>query len=404
MQGRCPTRIRPFRRTTRKARGIVLVLALILVWTLLMVSGSMLTRSLVEQRASLTSMNGTVALALAEAGLDVAIQALRTNPNYAGTAYQEFGKNLGGYTVQVVPDGSSRWIIQATGFYPSNPTNLLGTTTTTVMATVQRVKIAGPGHGVLGDRSVRFDGLDDDEVRVDSYDSRQGTYSSQGSSGHVRVTTNEFRDRAITLLGKVVIMGDVVLGPGSDPEVTLRRLPNAWTSISGSVIVAKTTAPVEPVELPSLPERGRLQISGNEVVTLPGGLYRFRDIHISGKGQLVFTGPAEVYVEQRLQVGGSGVETAQQRPTNLSFYVKGSRVVLNSDTDLFAKITAPYATVEISGNGDVYGAVIGRDVVVRGGADIHYDQAVSLYDEALNPPSTGDPAQVSVLSWREVAP
>ena len=162
--------------------------------------------------------------------------------------------------------------------------------------------------------------------------------------------------------------------------------------------------PLEPIELPALPDRGPLHLAGNEVVTLPGGLYRFQDIDISGHGRLVFTDRAEVYVEGDVRIAGEGMGTAAQRPPNLTLYVKGRRVAISTDADLFLQLHAPDATVEISSRGDLYGAVDGREVIVQGPGDVHYDQALNTYDEALNPPRGTDPFHVSVLSWREVDP
>lgn len=369
-----------------------------------MLSVSLLTRATVEQRASLRSSNLARAFHLAEAGVDLAIQALRTDPDYTGAPYADLGTHTGGYAIQVARDGPSHWTIRATGSYPANDPAAVGYSVRAIEVVVQLAKGAGPGYGVLGDRSIRFDGGDGDEVRMDSYDSRQGPYASQGARANVRLCTNAHQERAVALVGGVTLLGDVVLGPGSDPERTLWRTPREWISISGSVSVADVGAPVEPVDMPLLPDRGRLHISGHEVVTLPEGLYRFRDLQISGHGRLEFTGPAEVYVEEDVEIAGDGIGTAAQLPPNLALYVKGSRVSISGETDLFAKLNAPDALIELSGHSDLYGSVSGREIVVRGHADIHYDEALNSYDEALSPPRSTDPLQATVLSWREVDP
>jgi len=128
-------------------------------------------------------------------------------------------------------------------------------------------------------------------------------------------------------------------------------------------------------------------------------------VQISGNGTLLFTGPAEVYIEEDVHISGrGGIHTAAQLPTNLALYVKGTHVSIGGDADLFAKVVAPNARVNISGNGDLYGAVTGREIIVRGHGNIHYDEARNLYDEALNPPRRDDPFRVSILSWREAHP
>ena len=263
-------------------------------------------------------------------------------------------------------------------------------------------KAAGTGSGVVGDRSVRFEGWGDDTVS--SHDSRQGPDSLGGAEVNLSVRTNEKKARAISLIGGVTIVGDIILGPESDPEETLWMTPKAWSSIRGSVTVATVKLPLEPVEIPLLSDSGRLWVSGHEAVTLPGGLYRFRDIRISGKGQLVFTGPTQVYVEQDMEIGGNGISTTTNLPSDLAFYIKGERVSISGNANLFAKLNAPYAAVDISTRGSIYGMIIGRDVVIHGSANIQYDEALNIYDEALNPPGKTEPVQIAVLSWREVDP
>ena len=340
---------------------------------------------------------------LAEGGLDVALHELKTTPQYAGVGYTALGVGTGGYALEVIPDGPSLRILRASGFYPSNDPAAAGYTVKTLEAVVQVSRGSGPGYAVLGERSVRLHGPVDDEVVVDSYDSRE-TSAPLSSGGNLRVCTNSAEDGAMTFISGVVVQGDVVLGPGSDPDRTLQRIPQHWTSISGSVRVAERRTPLEPIELPALPDRGPLHITGREVVTLPGGLYRFQELDISGNGRLVFTDRAEVYVEGNVRIAGEGITTAAQLPANLTLYVKGQRVAISGDTNLFLKLHAPDATVEMASRGDLYGAVSGREVIVHGQGDIHYDQALNTYDKALNPPEETDPYHVSVLSWREADP
>lgn len=378
-----------------------------------MLSGGMLTRSVIEQRSSRLSVDVARVFHLSESGLDVAIQALRTDPHYTGASYTELGNRLGGYAIEVAPDGPSRRMIRSTGFYPSNNPTAIDYAVRTIETVVQVTKGTGPGYGVLGVQSVRFDGWDHVNIkkedrrslRVDSYDSRRGPYLEGVANGNLRICTNGHEEKAVALVGGVAINGDIVLGPGSDPETTLWQVPAQWTSISGSVSVADMKAPVEVVEIPMLPDGGRLSISGHKVVTLPGGLYRFHNVQISGHGRLVFTGQAAVYIEDELEISGNGgIDTLSRLPPNLALYVKGPRVSITGKPGLFARLVAPDAIVEISGNGDFYGAVTGREIVVRGRGDIHYDTALNLYDEALNPPRIGDPFRVSILSWREASP
>lgn len=387
-------------------RGSLLLFALLVVGIASMWMSAALTLSAVEHGASLRSTSLRKTFYVAEAGLDVAIQALRADANYAGVPYTSLGVGQGGYVIEVIPLGPDTRTMRVTGFYPSNNPAASGHIAKTIEVVVRRVELPGPGYGVVGDQAVRLEGSgngeNDDGVTVDSYDSRHGPYNAQAARANLRLLTNGHQEKAVAMVGGVTVLGDVVLGPGSNPATVLWRAPEEWTSIRGTVSVADTATPLEPVEMPALADGGRLVIGGQDVVTLPGGLYRFQDIQISGKGQLVFTGPAEVYVEEDVHISGGGIGTAGQLPPNLTLYVNGLHVLVSGDADLFAKIVAPNATIQISSQGDLYGAAGGREVVVSGQADFHYDEALNLYDTALNPPRSGNPLEVNLLSWRQV--
>ena len=381
-----------------------------MVGTTLASSGGLFWRSMLEQRASRLSLSRLQAFHLSEAALDLALHAFQTDPSYAGTEDTPAGLLGSGYSIAVIPDGPSRRIIRASAYASAGDPAGSDRVETTIEAVVELTRRAGPGYGVVGVQSVRFDdwgrgGLRDRGLLADSYDSREGPYPAGGGRANLRVCTNGSQDQAVSLIGAVAIHGDVILGPGSDPRRALWRLPESWTSISGSVRVADARVPVEDIELPLLPDGGRLAIAGQEVVSLPGGLYRFQDIQIAGHGRLVFTGPAEVYVEDRVQLSGHGAIDTGQRPSNLTLYVQGADVSLGAEDDLYARLVAPRATVELSGDGDLFGAVTGREVIVNGRGSFHYDEALNLYDEALNPPSPGEPPfQAAILSWRQVDP
>ncbi len=381
----------------------MLVFALLIATFMVTVSGVGLISSAVDQGIVLRSLNRTRALHLSEAGLDLAIRRLQANPDYTGEAYAPLSDPVGGYTILVTPDGPSDRLVQITGFSPSNDPNSRGYSTATIEAMVRLSKLAGPGYGVMGEESVRMDGFGDGETpKLDSYDSRQGPYNPQTARANVRLGTNANAERSMTLTGPVTIRGDVVLGPGSDPAQTLWMAPKEWVTIEGSVSVSSQRLPLESVELPMLSDEGFLHIAGHDVVTLPGGQYRFRTIHITGNGQLVFTGPAEVYVEEDVHISGNGIRTADQLPPNLTFYVTGEKVVVQGRTDLYAKIVAPHASVELSGDVGLFGQASGREVVVTGGSVIHYDEALNVYDEALNPSRDSDLLRATLLSWSEV--
>lgn len=385
------------------AGGWVLVLALIVVGFLLALSGNLGALFLTQQRASTRSTSLSRAFHLAEAGVDATIHMLRANPTSLGLPYTELRPGAGGYASQVVLETPGRWLVRATGSFPSNDPWAVNYATRAIEAVVQLTQGAGLGDGIMGEQAIRISSVGDKGVTVDSYDSRFGPYDVSTAQDNVRLRINGSQPRAMTLIGRATIRGDVVLGPESDPAQTLWH-PLDQVSISGPVTVADAMMPLEPVTLPSLPDGGSLRLSGHDVVSLPGGIYRFHELKISGQGQLVFTGPAQVYVDGDVQIAGQGIVTSEDRPPNLTLYVTGSDVSVSGDVAFHAKLVAPEATVALSGRTTLYGAVQAREVCMTGNAAIHYDEALSMYDAALNPRKASDPSAMTILGWRELDP
>jgi hypothetical protein len=59
-------------------------------------------------------------------------------------------------------------------------------------------------------------------------------------------------------------------------------------------------------------------------------------------------------------------------------------------------IYAPYADVNVTGSGAVYGSIIGNTIQAQGGAQFHYD-------EALGAVAGSGPPKLERVYWRDVA-
>jgi hypothetical protein len=69
--------------------------------------------------------------------------------------------------------------------------------------------------------------------------------------------------------------------------------------------------------------------------------------------------------------------TPDNLPQNFKIIMLGTgKVSLSGNTDLYANVYAPTSPIVISGEGDIYGAVIGKNITMSGNAAIHSEATV----------------------------
>jgi Flp pilus assembly protein TadG len=220
---------------------------------------------------------------------------------------------------------------------------------------------------------------------TDSYDSSNGSYSSQIPGDQGSVCSNG----PITLNGIVQVNGHA--NPGPTSSVTLigqaivtgntNPLPEEFTTEPTYVGDAATNN--NNALIPPLPNgQSPLNANGDFVlnqgdITLPPGTYYFNDFRIAGNATVTVTDLTIIYVAGTMDLGGNAVANTSQIPSNLQLYPLGSTARLAGNGEFYGVIYAPETDVQIAGNTAVFGAVLGKTLqvdatgVVRG---IHYDE------------------------------
>jgi hypothetical protein len=123
-----------------------------------------------------------------------------------------------------------------------------------------------------------------------------------------------------------------------------------------------------------------INITGIETLTLAAGatlkIYTAGDIRIAGNGVLNNNDSPET-----LQIWGTSTSPAAQ---NIQIAGNGA---------LKAVVYAPNGKVQINGDGDVMGAIVGKEIELTGNAAFHYDESLA---------AMGGDTPFRVYKWREI--
>lgn len=172
-----------------------------------------------------------------------------------------------------------------------------------------------------------------------------------------------------------------------DPQYDVQRwLADKSATLTQNVDVFGTRSSVLNVKNFSVFSDGHLFISGGDVV-----LYVDGDATISDSAMITIAEDATLtlLVTGRYTLTGSGaVDVASDRVIDargkpvFSIYSSYDKrngqagIVINGAASTYAVIYAPETRVEVSGSGELYGALVAGDISVSGAGGVHYDEAL----------------------------
>lgn len=356
--------------------------------------------------ASERNKNKIVAFNMAEAGLDLALTQLAGSPAYAGTkGYVSMNTNTvrGGYKVTVTTAANNPNVRQilVDGYSPSNVTTARAYEMRSVTGFAQVGVSSNNDFAVFARESIHMSG----NARINSYNSKNGPYDPKTATSRGHIGTNNARNGFVMLSGNARIQGNVAVGLGGATTVNTSgyatadapRSPNSVVTMSGNAVIQSVTnisqtKTFEPVPAP--PSSGTLQLSGNTVYKLPAGEYHYSDLSITGNAKLEPLGPVKLHVDGKIQISGNGIVTSESKPSNLFLYARGSSPVsFSGNAHFYGVIHAPNSEVKNTGNGHIYGSVIAKNYHDNGNGQVHYDEALNTVGGSSN--------SVDLLSWRE---
>lgn len=152
----------------------------------------------------------------------------------------------------------------------------------------------------------------------------------------------------------------------------------------------------------SLAGSNQLTVSGNVVLYLQNHAATTA-VSVGGnaKIQVASGGNLAVYTDGNIAIGGNGMANANANAASTLIYGtntgSGQTIAMTGNATTIAAINAPNADFSITGNGEVWGSVIARNISLNGNAAFRYDEALLDYS---NTTGTGNPW--GIAKWREL--
>jgi hypothetical protein len=127
---------------------------------------------------------------------------------------------------------------------------------------------------------------------------------------------------------------------------------------------------------------GQANFGSCAVITLQAGTYNFDTLAISNGAKINVPSNGSVVINilnssnasTPLNYSGGTAANPGGDPNNLTFVYAGSNNInIQNGAAMFATVYAPNATVQVSGNGGLYGAVVGKTFAFTGSGHVIYD-------------------------------
>lgn len=400
-------------------KGTALLVATITVVVVVGISGTFLYTSMMRFGGMAHHIDRLQAFFLAEAGLAEAIKSLNAGGSGAvGSQASPISWQGGQYWTTATLNADSSYAVVSTGIFRGQ--------TRSIASAVKRVQAPLFNMALFADEWVQMDS----NAYTDSYNSDLGPYNAsnnyKGSFYH-NADGDVGSNGSVTLESNAKIFGDVWIGPGGTTSIN----KNAY--VSGSTIYGTSKVVLPPVTLPAgYTTWGNggfgqaVSISSNNSYTLPSGSYYFTSFHLDSNVVWTVQGPATIVVdyfkldsnvEFRIDATGGEVKlygtghfeiNSNVQVNNLSQKAKNFQVCLTTDnianpllqvglhsnTASYMTVYAPSAYIVYSSNSGVWGAMVGRRILMNSNAAFHFDE--SLRNILAG---TGN---FAVVAWRRV--
>jgi hypothetical protein len=406
--GACAERSLP-----ERARGSALVATLIVISIALAMIAALLAATFAETRLSSGARDDVQALYIAEAGIADALNEIASAVDRDGDGLGTIARSFGGgsYAAVATPTGTA-YLIRSSGTIRQQ--------VRTVQALFERATAVLFPRAALGTLLVWFG----NGPTVDAWDSSLGTYASQAGSSYGG------RTYAVAA-GNVLSNGAVTANPTGSPFVFGDVAPGAGFSVPPNVYVSGSTAPagapVLPIEVlpPAIAGTSSLSLTGaGNSATIGPGDVAYTGLTVQNSARLTIRGPARVVIsgDARVQssatvtidatngpvqlfVGGgfttdqtAALNTSTWKPADFTVFMTGTGEAEHSAAaPFYGSFYATKSSVTIRQSADVYGAIVGKSIYLRGSSRLHYDADLGRRGNVI-------PGRYRMKLWRELVP
>lgn len=395
------------RAPSRARRGAALVAALAAVLFVSVLMSAFLQVGLSVQREHTGRLEGERGLQLAETALAEGRNAMR----FGGTgevATADAPARFGGGVAWVVATDLGSYRTRLEGHA------MIRSARESVELIVRREASAPVPTGIFSHLPLTIES----STLIDSFDPALGSYADQlaaSDTGYVGSDAFVSSNGDIKVDNSASIAGDVAAGPGMD-----LLLANDG-SVTGSTAPAQNPFDLLPVSAPTIASSGALAVSGGGSTVVPSGDHHFTDVEVGVGGSLLVVGPArvvmdafdvnsnadvtfdttlgpiEVYSTGAFDLSSNSSIWTPGEPSDMTLYLvggPGQSISLDSNSEFHGVIYGPEATVHVSANFEVFGAVQAYEVDLAANVELHYDESLSE--------SGVIQALVVVESWRRI--
>ena len=239
---------------------------------------------------------------------------------------------------------------------------------------------------------------------VDSFDPTFGAYGAQTQvkppgSSQPMVDQNAIVmcNSDILAASQVVIGGDSVAGPGHS------TITSSNFSVSGSTDPSKEEFTNEIPDTPVLPNLGTYVASGSNERVITAGSYHYSSLKINNQAELRVEGPMTLVLDS-LETSPGSVLTLDATNGPIELFVTGpvlldnnsdvfstadsardvliyftseeDDIVLDSNASFVGAIFAPYTSVKVSSNWEIFGALGAKAIAMDSNSQLHFDESL----------------------------